>query len=148
MSMHSDFERIRLKAEGGKDDSLELQGDGLVITRSRTRDGRLHVQTQLCPSLVPWIVSRVGKRLPRIPITIQTIPEHAAHEFDIPTCFAIFVRLDCEFPVLITREPLPEAKLARLLSLLPRVTAVLNAGEIYVPVGPEKLAKDIDTHAE
>lgn len=137
MSMSSDFERIRLKAEGGKDDSLELQGDGVVITRSRTRDGRLHVQTQVCPSLLPWIVSQVGNRLPQIPIIIQTIPEHAAQEFDIPTCFAIFVRKDYAYPVVITREPLTEPKLARLLSLLPRVTAVLNAGEIYVPVGSE-----------
>lgn len=140
MSTHPKHHGIVLRADSGENGWLEIRGDGMVITCSKTKSGHRCILVQSWPKLLPWLAQRSKGRLVEIPITSQGLPDSIAAQHSIPSVFAIFPDGDYEFPILIAREPLSAKKLKRLLSALPPITAILNNGKIHVPEGSVDLA--------
>ena len=122
---------------------LVLDHQGGILTRALTRRGRLHVQKQSYPQLLPWLAQPKGEGRATMSLGIQTIPPPYDVEFEVPMLFAFFVWKGPTHPVLTTCEPLTPRKLRRLLQLLPPITAVINAGRLHVPRGSEKLARGL-----
>lgn len=115
--------------------SLELLTDGTVITCSRDKKKHRHILIQSWPELLPWMAKRTDNRIDEVIVTLQNLPDDVAAHVDIRSVFAIFFEGDIEYPVLITREPLPAKKLKAVLRALPPVAVAFNKGKAHVTPG-------------
>lgn len=143
MALSNHFRNGKMHVLRDGHEVLVIDRHGGILTRTLTRSGRLHVQTQTHRPLFRWLARRKGPDNDTFSVSIQTIPAPYDLEFEVPMLFAIFVWRDFTHPVLITCEPLSPKKLRRLLRLLPPITAAINAGRLHVPRGSEKLARGL-----
>lgn len=122
---------------------LAIHSRGEIITRGRDRRGHIHVQHLYSSKLSSWLAEPSGTSHETLTFATQHIPDPEASLVVIPSMIAIFAWETLTHPVLITLEPLSPKKIQRILKRFLPVTAVFNAGRIYIPRGSEKLARGL-----
>lgn len=142
MPLTHHFSRGALRVLQNGAEVLVIHADGRILTRSLTRNRRLHIQEQRSERFIRWLLN-LHTEHERLFITDEPIPKLLPETFQVRSVFAFFAGEAARAPVLLTREPLSSLQIRELLRALPPVAAIVNGGAIHIPRSARGLARGL-----
>lgn len=129
LDVHESEKGLHFRDAG--EEFLALHYDGKVLTRSRARNGSLHIHVTSWPKLLPWIFGGVGVAADDFWVGIHPLPKGASRRIKIRSVITLFVVHADEYPLVLAREPLEQRDVDELIRCIPPPLALLNGDQLY-----------------